>query len=40
MLKFNDIATENPKKESSSRRKNHFNEIYAKYAKQYMVLLD
>jgi len=34
MLKFTDIATENPKKESSSQRKKHFNEIYAQYAKQ------
>ena len=34
MLKFTDIATENPKKESPSQRKKHFNEIYAQYAKQ------
>lgn len=34
MLKFTDIALENPKKESIFQRKKHFNEIYADYAKQ------
>ena len=33
MLKFTEIALENPKKESSNERKKHFNEIYSKYEK-------
>ena len=33
MLKFTEIALENPKKESFNERKKHFNEIYSKYAK-------
>ena len=32
MLKFTEIALENPKKESSNNRRKHFNEIYSKYA--------
>ena len=33
MLKFVDIPINMPKKASSESRKNNFNEIYAKYAK-------
>ena len=32
MLKFTEIALENPKKESSNNRRKHFNEIYSKYS--------
>ena len=32
MLKFTEIALENPIKESSNNRRKHFNEIYSKYS--------
>ena len=32
MLKFTEIALENPTKESSNNRRKHFNEIYSKYS--------
>ena len=34
MLKFTEISLENPKKESSIKRKKHFKEIYSKYARE------